>query len=228
MVKRRIPMKKSKETTITLTRTEKITSFISKNLNILLSILIILLVFVIAFSVFILHRRNVNKNSYISEYKALKLYRNLNIKKNRPDIEKAYLEIIKKYRGTKGSKFAQLYLGNIYFEMDKYDKSIDQYKELLKEINQSTNLYDLAILGLGYSYEALGDYKKSISFFKKITEDENNPNKVHAYIAMGRCYEGLKDYNEAIKNYILLNKEFPRNIWKSELINKIEDLKAKI
>ena len=45
---------------------------------------------------------------------------------------------------------------------------------------------------------------------------------------MGRCYEGLKDYNEAIKNYILLNKEFPRNIWKSELINKIEDLKAKI
>ncbi|HUU51146.1 MAG TPA: tetratricopeptide repeat protein [Nitrospinota bacterium] len=227
MVRRRI-LKKSKDTIIPLTSTEKIISFINENFKLLLSTLIIILICIIAFSGFILYKYKLNNNSYIIEYKALKLYRNLDIKKNRTDIEKVYLDIIKKYKGTKGSKFAQLYLGNIYFKMEKYNKAIDQYKELLKEVKKNTNLYDLAIMGLGYSYEALGDYKKSIAFFKKITEDENNPNKVHAYMAIGRCYEGLKDYKEAIKSYISINKEFPTNTWKSELINKIEDLKAKI
>jgi|GEM_PF-1825656 len=226
MVRRRL--KKSKDIIIPLTSTEKIISFINENLKLLLSTLIIILICIIAFSGFIFYKYKLNNNSYIIEYKALKLYKNLDIKKNRTDIEKVYLDIIKKYKGTKGSKFVQLYLGNIYFKMEKYNKAIDQYKELLKEVKKNANLYDLAIMGLGYSYEALGDYKKSINFFKKIVEDENNPNKVHAHIAIGRCYEGLKDYKEAIKSYISINKEFPTNTWKSELINKIEDLKAKI
>lgn len=224
---RKISKKISKDTIIPLTRTEKLIAFINENINLVMTSLIVLLVCVMAISGFILYKKKINKRSYINEYKALKLYR-IYIESNQGfnRVENAYLNIIKKYPDTKGAMFARLYLGNAYYEKTQYAKAIDQYRNLMDRVEKESELYEFAILGMAYSYEALEEYQKAISLLKEITENEKSSNRVEAYISMARCYEELGDNRNAIDNYSLVMKRFPNNQWKLELINKISELRS--
>ena len=202
-------------------------AFINENINLVMTGLIVFLVCVMAISGFILYKKKVNKKSYINEYEALKLYR-IYVQSNKGfnRVESAYLNIIKKYPNTKGAIFARLYLGNAYYEKTQYAKAIDQYRNLMDRVKKGDELYELALLDLAYSYEALGEYQKAISLLKEIAENEKSPNRIEAYISMARCYEELGDNKNAINNYMLVMKRFPNNQWKLELINKISELRS--
>jgi tetratricopeptide (TPR) repeat protein len=202
---------------------DQITDFIKKNTTLVISCSVILVIAILLFISLTAYKKTITKRSYINEYNAYKLYKNYD-QKSWPVVENAFLDNIKKDPKTKGGLITRLYLGNIYFKIEQYQKAINTYAGLLKYVDKESNLYDLASIGMAYSYENLGDFQKSLSFFQKVTEKKNSAHTVQAFIAMGRCYEGLKDNHSAVEKYRMVNEKFPENPWKTILNDKISEL----
>lgn len=202
---------------------DRIIDFIKKNTILVTACSAVLIIAVLLFITLTAYKKAVIKRSYINEYNAYKLYKNYD-EKSWPVVENAFLDNIKKYPKTRGGLITRLYLGNIYFKTGQYQKAINTYAGLLKYVDKDSNLYDLASIGIGYSYENLGEFQKSLSFFQKVTQKENSAHAVQAFIAMGRCYEGLKDNHSAVEKYRMVNEKFPGNPWKTILNDKIKEL----
>jgi len=206
---------------------EQIKEFIEKNLMIVLSGATVLLLILLSITTYSLYKRSVNKKAYVGEYKALRLYR-ISDNKNWPIVENNFKGVLEKYPDTKGAEITKLYLGNLYFKTAQYEKAIKVYEELSQQIDKADVLYDLALLGIGYAYENLADFKKAIPYFEKVINNEKSAHKVEAFIEVGRCYEEMKDYKSAMEKYITVSKNYPENPWKSELIDKINQMKTTV
>ena len=67
---------------------------------------------------------------------------------------KMYEEVLKKYSGSNAARIAHYDLGNIYYNMGEYDKSIKELNEFISDTTEGNDLREFAFSGLGYCYAA--------------------------------------------------------------------------
>jgi tetratricopeptide (TPR) repeat protein len=110
---------------------------------------------------------------------------------------KNYAEAIKWYEklleiGERNSSVLYFNIGMCYQESGNYSGAIQAY---LKSINLDSTFLK-SIISLGHCYQTLGQHDKAIGTFKQL------PSSSEAYVAMGNSYFFLKNYEEAISNYL--------------------------
>ncbi|MEM7371405.1 MAG: tetratricopeptide repeat protein [Bacteroidota bacterium] len=98
-------------------------------------------------------------------------------------------------------------LGNLYNDLNNYDKSIDHFlkaKSLAKELG---NKYGSAIIesNLGLSYRLLGEYEKALAFYQRsISINEgigNSSGKIDGLKGLGSVYKEMDSLPKAIQYY---------------------------
>ncbi|MEK7846404.1 MAG: tetratricopeptide repeat protein [Nitrospinota bacterium] len=120
---------------------------------------------------------------------------------------------------------------NIFVNKDykngKYEDAIKEYKRVI-ESESSQLMKDMASLGIGYSYEALGQYREAINLFSKNLNEKGENLKEEIYISLGRFYEKLGDNKSALEKYQIVIEKFPQSrnieaikekIWKFKIMN---------
>lgn len=138
-------------------------------------------------------------------------------------------EVTTKYSGYRSADYANYYLGNIYYKEKAYDKAIESYRKVLNKAGVSKEaLYEMARLGIGYSYEASGDCKGAIDYFTRLTAADGTLFKDQAYLSLGRCYEATGAYQKAHDAYKYVVDNYPAIAGTLGLKDKLGRLQDKL
>jgi len=120
-----------------------------------------------------------------------------------------FLDIIDDYGVTKSANRAKYYAGISYLHLGQYDDAIDYLKKfktsdlLLAPVKEGA-IGD-AMLELGKKEEALNQYKKAYS------ESENNLTVPVYKMKAATVLESMSKYDEALKLYEEIKKDFPES-----------------
>jgi tetratricopeptide (TPR) repeat protein len=121
-----------------------------------------------------------------------------------------FLEVIKKYGGTKAANLAEFYAGSCYLKLGEFENAIRHFKAFSTDSRQvqarSISLLGDAYSELGKNEEAAAAYKKAGTLFAE--DDFNSPEYL---FRAGYLYESLGKNKEAIEMYKLIKEKYPRS-----------------
>ena len=91
---------------------------------------------------------------------------------------------------------ASLFLADIYFQNEDYDKAKSIYQEVRSK-SRGLN-HEMAAVNLAYTYEAMGDLKKAIDLYKLAINSNSNFPLFQVYWSLARCHENNNDTSNAL------------------------------
>jgi tetratricopeptide (TPR) repeat protein len=182
---------------------DKIIKYISENRSKVLLVFGILVFIMLSLSGWQLYRLNYEKNAEKLYLLAFSSYqKNDNDREKHQNTIELYKNVVEKYPGSNAAIHSLYSMGNIYFNIDEIDKSINAYERFIKESNGNNDLVVLAYIGLGYCYESKGNLKKALSSLdNSINYSAGSSYKGIIYRNMGRIYEAMNDHPKAIEYY---------------------------
>jgi len=143
-----------------------------------------------------------------------------------------YEQIRTSYYGTAAAKKALFYAGFSQLYMNKYDESINYYKQFLKSGIDVAELRPSAYIGIGRAFEGKSLPDSALYYYSKMLE--KYPNSLYApeaYISSGRVYEMMNEINKAVDSYekviyLYPNSEFVQEaiVYKNMLEGAIEPI----
>jgi tetratricopeptide (TPR) repeat protein len=152
------------------------------------------------------------KYAYIIMMKGIKLGKQHRIRRARNLLYKAE-EMLKCLGQERSTNFAALALnlGNTYFMMKDYKKSMDYY-EKSKSIYSDLDLefsfgYANTMINIGNVYSDRGEYKKGLNIYRETHRiikrlRERNPELYDSsYVNIGTLYRMMNNYPKALENY---------------------------
>lgn len=98
---------------------------------------------------------------------------------------------------------SHFWAGETEFELQNYDKAIQEYQLYLSTSNSKSPVYKDAIYGQAYAYFKKGNYPKALSLFQKFKSagSTDNAEKEDATSRMADCYFMLREYEKANSLY---------------------------
>ena len=91
---------------------------------------------------------------------------------------------------------ASLFLADIYFQYEEFDKAKTIYEEVR---SKSSGLnHEMAAVNLAYTYEAMGNLKKAIDLYKLTINSNSNFPLFQVYWSLARCHENNNDTSSAL------------------------------
>ena len=91
---------------------------------------------------------------------------------------------------------ASLFLADIYFQYEDFDKAKSIYEEVR---SKSSGLnHEMAAVNLAYTYEAMGNLKKAIDLYKLTINSNSNFPLFQVYWSLARCHENNNDTSSAL------------------------------
>ena len=117
---------------------------------------------------------------------------------------------------------ASLFLADIYFQNEDYDKA----KAIFQEIeSKSYGLnHEMAAINLAYTYEALGDLEKAIDLYKLAINSNSNFPLFQAYWSLARCHENNNDTPNALLILREMQIKFSGSAELKNIDNRIKEL----
>lgn len=108
---------------------------------------------------------------------------------------------------------ARLMIADVFFQKNQLDNAINLYSDIVSKASVGELSYDLAQLGLAYSYEGKKEFKKAIDGYKSIIDRKTFSLPLYnVYISLSRCHELNNDKKSAL---LVLR----------EMINKFQSVK---
>lgn len=145
---------------------------------------------------------------------AAPLYSGAEIGLDKADATAGTLEkFIEAYGSSKPARYALLDLGNLYFRLEKYDKSAAVYQKYLSSITpEEESLRPYVQDSLAHAYEAEKDYAAAAKTWEDVLKLDDSTLKEQAYMGLIRVRLSAGDTKGAQQAYEELAKEFPGSI----------------
>jgi tetratricopeptide (TPR) repeat protein len=119
-----------------------------------------------------------------------------------PEVVKALSEVVEKYPSSDAAQSARYELGNLYFIVNEFDRSIQVYKEFIDSASKKDIRLVYAHFGIGYDYEAKKEYDKALEAFNRVVESKpGNVFEGLSYRNIARVYEEMNDSGKALDYY---------------------------
>lgn len=113
-----------------------------------------------------------------------------------------YGEITEKYPKSRAATLSYYNMGNIYYNLREFDKSIDAYTAFLERSSEDNVLTSLAYYGMGYCYEEMENYEEALKSFETSNSSIVGTHfAVINYSNIGRIYEKMKLPEKAKEYY---------------------------
>ncbi len=99
-------------------------------------------------------------------------------------------------------------LGYAYFNLEKYDKALINFKDFVNQSNQQNSNFGDAMLRLADCYYVTKSYSEAINSYKKASALKVSEAD-YAYLQLGNIYAILGNYKEAAESLDMVTKKFP-------------------
>lgn len=175
----------------------KIMEYVAENKSKFLVILGVIVFFILSSSGWYLYKLNYEKNAHKMYSSAFSFNH-----KNELNTVKLYEELVKKYPSSNAATIALYSMGNIYFNLNEVDKSIDAYKKFIGKAKGEDDLTALACIGLGYCYEEKKNFTEALkSFENSITYSIGGSYEGIIYRNIARIHEEMNNPPKAVEYY---------------------------
>lgn len=121
---------------------------------------------------------------------------------------------------------ASLLLGDLYFQNKEYDKAEVLYSKIMSSSSPGDINYQMAQVGLAYSYESREDYKKAIGLFKSVIDANTGFPLFEVYWSLAKCHELNNDVSNALLILREMQIKFSGNPQVEKIENRIKQLSA--
>lgn len=115
--------------------------------------------------------------------------------------QKALEEVADDYGSTPAGREAMMVLGDQLFTRGDYQAAFDKYEELASHSGGVELLKIAALHRAAAAQRALGKLDDAAKTYLSAAEDPKNLNKADSFYQAARCYEDLKQYDEAVNLY---------------------------
>lgn len=119
---------------------------------------------------------------------------------------------------------ASLILADAFYQNRQFSEAIDLYTQTLGESETGGLSYELARMGLGYSYEGDKDYKKAAETYKSIIDQGGTMPLFDAYLSLARVYVLDNDEQNAVLILREMLNKFPDHLLIDQVRTKIKKL----
>ena len=117
---------------------------------------------------------------------------------------------------------ASLFLADIYFQYEDFDKAKSIYEEVR---SKSSGLnHEMAAVNLAYTYEAMGNLKKAIDLYKLTINSNSNFPLFQVYWSLARCHENNNDTSSALLILREMQIKFSGSAELKNIDNRIKEL----
>lgn len=130
------------------------------------------------------------------------------------ELDDAYKYIMKAVELEPNHEYVQFCVGRILFARKDYEEA---KRYLIRAVEQNSDVETLNTLALTY-YE-LGDYQQALNIFKNI--DSKRPKSISVLMSIAKCYEALKDNDNALKYLDEVVDIFPDDEDAHEMIRRL-------
>lgn len=121
---------------------------------------------------------------------------------NLAEAVKRYNILVEKYPSSQAALTARYSLGNLYYSMQDYDRSIESYLAFIRKAPRGSMLTPLTWYSLGYCYEAKGDFEKALESFEKALAGSTGLHfRVINYSNMARILDNSGNTAKAVEYY---------------------------
>ena len=111
-----------------------------------------------------------------------------------------FANLTSEYPNQEAAKLAIYYSGNIYYDSEQYEKSIDEMTKYLNSSPKSKLLEDSANLTIGLSYYNMKKWQDAVNYLTKV-QNPGSPYERQAKINLGLSYEKLGQFQKAQELY---------------------------
>ena len=119
-------------------------------------------------------------------------------------------KVVADYPASGPGRLASIDLGNLYYSLKEYDKSIAAYQRFLGDVpSEAVHLKPLVLDSLAQVYAAKGDLHKAVETWESLLSQEGSLLKAETYLNLGRTYTRLKAPDKARKAYQDMIEKFP-------------------
>jgi tetratricopeptide (TPR) repeat protein len=129
------------------------------------------------------------------------------------EVKKDFEAILEKYSGNKGGKIAKVEFADICFSAGEFDRSIEMYKQSLKDFEKYQYYRFLILNGLSYAYEQKKDYSNAIKYLEILKTEQDKESKDDVLFNLGRLYAANNDHAKELEYYKKIISEFPDSIY---------------
>ncbi|MBC8285257.1 MAG: tetratricopeptide repeat protein [Nitrospinae bacterium] len=113
---------------------------------------------------------------------------------------------------------ASLLLADSHFQNQEYDKAAEIYSTVMNNASPGGINYQMAQVGLAYSYESKADYKKAIGLFKSVIDANTGFPLFEVYWSLSKCHE----LNNDVSNALLILREMQIKFSGNPQVDRIE------
>ena len=107
---------------------------------------------------------------------------------------------------TKAANLSHYYLGVCYLKKGQFKEAIDEFEDFS---SNDKILKPLSLSGIGDAYLELGETQKAIDYYLKASEANKNIFTAPQFLMKAALtYEILNDYDNALKIYEQIKKEY--------------------
>ncbi len=187
----------------------------------------IILIAIIAISGFLFYNYTSKKKARMLEYEAYKIYQNIYQTQpiNRDERYKKALDMFKKSYDTRKSPSALLYIAGCYYELGRYDESMETLKDFTQRYSNEERFIPLAYEKLAMIYVKKSDTKEAMKALEALYNLKGDIYKDVALIEYARLLEKEGKTEEAKKKYKELSERFPNSPFSDEAKAKLTEKK---
>ena len=121
---------------------------------------------------------------------------------------------------------ASLLLADNHFQKQEYEKAEVFYSTVMSSSLPGEINYQMAQVGLAYSYESRADYKKAIEIFKLIIDANTGFPLFEIYLSLSKCHELNNDVSNALLILREMQIKFLENPQLEKIVSRIKKLSA--
>ncbi|MDD4848461.1 MAG: tetratricopeptide repeat protein [Bacteroidales bacterium] len=209
-----------------LNRTEQWFENNSKMITIVLVAIVVIVLGVIGYLRYIKAPREIKAQDEMFMAQRYFQMDSLNLALNGDGNFYGFLDIIDQYGSTKAGNLSHYYAGICYLNLGDFESAIAQLKEFSGKDEIVTAM---ATGALGDAYMEIGDQQKAVDFYKKAATIRTNDFTSPLFLLKtGQCYEMMGDYENALKHYESVKKEYPSSQDAREIDKYIGRIKEKL
>ena len=121
---------------------------------------------------------------------------------------------------------ASLLLADNHFQKQEYEKAEVIYSTIMSNSLPGEINYQMAQVGLAYSYESRADYKKAIEIFKLVIDANTGFPLFEIYLSLSKCHELNNDVSNALLILREMQIKFLENPQLEKIVSRIKKLSA--
>jgi tetratricopeptide (TPR) repeat protein len=140
---------------------------------------------------------------------------------------KMYSELDRKFPGSRAAANALFSMGNLYYGLNDFDRSIQAYESFLNASGIRKDFKSMAYNGLGYCYDAKKDLDKALEFYEKSIQNAAGGAVLSAtYSNIAGIYLEKKNKDKALEYYRKAQEQKSDPVMDAMIKRKISELEA--